>query len=115
MTTVLGERHVRADGRDKVTGSGRYTADLTLTGMLHAAFRYADHPHARILRIDTTRARALPGVFAVLTQDDVPDVRYGGFVEDRTLFATRRRPLRGRGRGRGRRAHARDRRAGGRR
>jgi CO/xanthine dehydrogenase Mo-binding subunit len=37
--------------------------------------------------IDTERARALPGVFAVLTQDDVPDVRYGGFVEDRTLFA----------------------------
>ena len=87
MTTVLGERHVRADGRDKVTGSGRYTADLTLTGMLHAAFRYADHPHARIMRVDAAQARALPGVLAVLTQDDVPDVRYGGFVEDRTLFA----------------------------
>ena len=39
------------------------------------------------MSVDTTRARALPGVFAVLTQDDVPDVRYGGFVEDRTLFA----------------------------
>ena len=51
---------VRPDGREKVTGAGRYTADLTLTGQLHAAFRYADHPHARITRIDTTRARALP-------------------------------------------------------
>jgi CO/xanthine dehydrogenase Mo-binding subunit len=80
-------RFVRADGPDKVTGSGRYTADLTLTGMLAAKFRYADHPHARITRIDTTAARAIPGVFAVLTGDDVPDVRYGPFVRDRTLFA----------------------------
>ncbi len=39
-------QYVRSDGREKVTGSGRYTADLTLTGQLHAAFRYADHPHA---------------------------------------------------------------------
>jgi CO/xanthine dehydrogenase Mo-binding subunit len=81
------ERFIRQDGKDKVTGHGRYTADLARTGMLHARFRYADHAHARIVRIDTERARALPGVFAVLTQDDVPDVRYGGFVEDRTLFA----------------------------
>src|SRR5215470_7833424 len=57
----------RQDGAEKVTGHGRYTADLTRTGMLHAAFRYADHTHARILSIDTGRARALPGVHAVLT------------------------------------------------
>jgi len=37
--------------------------------MAHAKFRYADHPHARILRIDTTKARALPGVVAVVTQE----------------------------------------------
>ena len=78
---------VRPDGREKVTGAGRYTADLTLTGQLHAAFRYADHPHARITRIDATRARALPGVIAVLTHEDVPDVLYGGMVQDRRLFA----------------------------
>ena len=78
---------VRPDGREKVTGEGRYTADLTLTGQLHAAFRYADHPHARITRIDTTRARALPGVIAVVTHEDVPDVLYGGMVKDRRLFA----------------------------
>ena len=78
---------VRPDGREKVTGVGRYTADLTATGMAHAAFRYADHPHARILRIDTTEARAVPGVVAVITQDDLPDVRFGGLVQDRTLFA----------------------------
>ena len=87
MATVIGTRQIRADGMDKVTGAGRYAADLTLTGMVHAKFRYADHSHARILRIDTTVARALPGVFAVITQDDVPDIRHGAFVQDRTLFA----------------------------
>ena len=78
---------VRQDGHEKVTGTGRYTADLTFTGQLHAAFRYADHPHARITRIDTTKARAVPGVIAVLTHEDVPDVLYGGMVKDRRLFA----------------------------
>jgi len=80
------ESFVRPDGREKVTGTGRYTADLTLTGQLHAAFRYADHPHARITRIDTAKARALPGVIAVVTHEDVPDVLYGGMVQDRRLF-----------------------------
>src|SRR5262245_9250377 len=78
---------VRPDGREKVTGTGRYTADLTFTGEAHAAFRYADHPHARIVRVDATAARALPGVLAVLTHEDVPDVLYGGMVQDRRLFA----------------------------
>src|SRR5436190_10793548 len=87
VATAAQTKFIRPDGKDKVTGLGRYTADLTMTGMLHACFRYADHAHARIRSIDTGRARALPGVFCVLTQDDVPDVRYGPFVEDRTLFA----------------------------
>ena len=88
MTTVDEPRiSRRADGHEKVTGAGRYTADLTLTGEAHAAFRYADHPHARIVRIDTSAARALPGVLAVVTHEDVPDVLYGGMVKDRRLFA----------------------------
>jgi CO/xanthine dehydrogenase Mo-binding subunit len=78
---------VRPDGKEKVTGGGRYTADLDLTGQLHARFRYADHTRARIVRIDTSRARALPGVLAVLTHEDVPDVLYGQLVKDRRLFA----------------------------
>jgi CO/xanthine dehydrogenase Mo-binding subunit len=78
---------VRQDGKEKVTGTGRYTADLSFTGMAHAKFRYADHSHAKILKIDTARARALPGVVAVVTQADLPDVRFGGFVQDRYLFA----------------------------
>jgi len=78
---------IRPDGKEKVTGTGRYTADLTFTGQAHAKFRYADHPHARILGIDTSKAEALPGVVAVVTQRDLPDVRFGGLVQDRYLFA----------------------------
>ena len=89
MTAVQQPRtqFVRPDGQEKVTGTGRYTADLTFTGEAHAAFRYADHPHARIVRVDATAARALPGVLAVVTHEEVPDVLYGGMVQDRRLFA----------------------------
>ncbi len=78
---------IRSDGKEKVMGTGRYTADLTLTGQLYAAFRYADHPHARLLRVETSKAKALPGVVAVVTHDDVPEVLYGAMVQDRYLFA----------------------------
>jgi CO/xanthine dehydrogenase Mo-binding subunit len=87
MTTSLAPTFIRQDGRDKVTGAGRYTADLTLTGMLHGAFRSAGVPHARIRRIDTARAQALPGVHKVITAADVPVTRYGPFIKDRSLFA----------------------------
>jgi CO/xanthine dehydrogenase Mo-binding subunit len=87
ITAPSPRRFVRADGPDKVTGSGRYTADLSFTGMLAAKFRYAEVAHARIVHLDVSAARAMPGVMAVLTADDVPDVRFGPFVQDRTLFA----------------------------
>ena len=80
---------IRADGPAKVTGQARYTADLVFPGLAHARLLLAGRAHARIIRLDTARARALPGVLAVLTQDDVPERRYGSFdfVLDRTLFA----------------------------
>ena len=87
MTATIAPTLIRQDGRDKVTGSGRYAADITLTGMLHGAFRIAEVPHARIRRLDSTAARALPGVHAILTAADVPEVRYGAYLKDRTLFA----------------------------
>jgi CO/xanthine dehydrogenase Mo-binding subunit len=76
-TTVIGQRFLRRDGLEKVTGEARYTADLAFTGLLHAKFVYAGRPHARIVAIDTTAAARMPGVHAVLTQADVPMVRYG--------------------------------------
>jgi CO/xanthine dehydrogenase Mo-binding subunit len=81
---------VRPDGKEKVTGVGHYTADMSVAGQLHARFRYADFTHARIVRVDASKARALVGVLAVLTHEDVPDVCYGGgpvMVKDRRLFA----------------------------
>ena len=86
MATVAKRRFIRADGPDKVTGSGRYTADMNLTGMLHAKFKFAGVSHGRITKLDTSKAEALPGVFAVATHTDVPDVLYGDFVQDRYLF-----------------------------
>ena len=51
-TTSATTTFIRPDGQEKVTGAGRYTADLSVTGVLHAKFRYADHPHAKILLIE---------------------------------------------------------------
>jgi CO/xanthine dehydrogenase Mo-binding subunit len=81
---------VRADGSAKVIGQARYTGDLAFPGLAHARLLLAGHAHARIRRLDTSRARSLPGVLAVLTAADAPARRYGSFdfVIDRTLFAT---------------------------
>lgn len=87
MTRVVGRRFIRQDGLEKVTGAARYLADLTRPGLLHGRLLLAGVPHARIRKLETRAARALPGVLAVLTQEDVPDVRYGPFVRDRTLLA----------------------------
>src|SRR5579871_295438 len=66
--SIVGQRAPRVDALDKVTGRAKYTADLKLPGLLHGAFLRSPHAHARILRIDTSRAEALPGVKAVITQ-----------------------------------------------
>jgi CO/xanthine dehydrogenase Mo-binding subunit len=80
---------IRADGQAKATGQARYTADLAFPGLAHGRLLLAGRVHARIARLDARRAREMPGVVAVLTQDDVPERRYGSFdyVLDRTLFA----------------------------
>ena len=88
MTVTDLPEFIRADGPDKVTGSGRYAADMTLTGQLVAKFKYGEVSHGRITKLDVEAARAIPGVFAVLTADDVPEVRYSYGLADRTLFAT---------------------------
>ncbi|MGL5811469.1 MAG: xanthine dehydrogenase family protein molybdopterin-binding subunit [Nocardioides sp.] len=87
VTETRPDTFIRSDGKEKVNGLGRYAADLNLTGQAYSAFRYADHPHARITRLDTAAARAIPGVYAVITHADVPENLYGGMVRDRLLFA----------------------------
>jgi carbon-monoxide dehydrogenase large subunit len=84
---VIGQPAPRADAREKVTGAARYTADTGLPGTLWARALRSPLPHARILRIDTARAEALPGVRAVLTGADVQGVLYGRRLRDIPVLA----------------------------
>ena len=65
----------RADGAEKVTGKTEYVADLKPKGMLHAKLLRSPHAHAWIKRIDTSRAKALPGVRAVVVAADIPGLK----------------------------------------
>ena len=71
---VVGTRPIRHDGADKVMGRARYAADIHLPGMLHGKILRSPHAHARIKKIDATRALALTGVEAVVTGMDLPDI-----------------------------------------
>ncbi|MFO1199279.1 MAG: xanthine dehydrogenase family protein molybdopterin-binding subunit [Burkholderiaceae bacterium] len=71
---VVGQRPVRPDGADKVTGRANFGADLKLPGMLTARVKRSPHAHARIVSIDASAALALPGVKAVVTSADFPAV-----------------------------------------
>jgi carbon-monoxide dehydrogenase large subunit len=84
---VVGASVPRPDAREKVTGRAVYTDDLRVPGMLHGALLGSPHPHARILSYDTSRARALPGVRAVLTAEDLPPVGIGPVIKDQPLLA----------------------------
>ena len=70
---VVGTRPVRHDGADKVTGKARYGADMVLPGMLYGKILRSPHAHARIVRIDTSRAEADARVKAVITAADFAD------------------------------------------
>jgi CO/xanthine dehydrogenase Mo-binding subunit len=72
----------RIDGEAKTTGAAKYTADLYVPGALQAAFVRSPYPHARIISVDTARARALAGVRAVLTGADVRGQRLGRRLQD---------------------------------
>jgi CO/xanthine dehydrogenase Mo-binding subunit len=80
------------DARERVTGRVPYTINVELPGMLHAKLLRSDSPHARIVRIDVSRARALPGVLAVLTGEDVvarSDIqpKFGPILRDQPILA----------------------------
>jgi CO/xanthine dehydrogenase Mo-binding subunit len=71
---VVGTRPVRPDGVDKVTGRANFGADMVMPGMLWGKVKRSPHAHARILSIDCDKALALPGVKAVVTRADFPDI-----------------------------------------
>ena len=85
--TMVGQSIARLEAPEKVTGAAVYTDDLTLPGMLHAAVLGSDYPHARIRSCDTTAARALPGVVAVITAHDVDMDLAGGSLRDEPFLA----------------------------
>ena len=70
---VIGTRPIRHDGLDKVTGRALYGADVRLPRMLYGRVKRSPHAHARVTRIDASKAEAMEGVFGVLTADDFPD------------------------------------------
>ncbi len=78
--SVIGTVHARPDAVEKVTGTAKFTDDLHFEGMLHAAVRRAGIAHGIVSRIDTSQAKALPGVVAVLTAEDIPGEHYHGLV-----------------------------------
>jgi len=88
VTGRVGESPRRADGPGKVRGDFLYSSDLTTEGMLWGATVRSPHPYARIVAIDTAEARAMPGVAAVLTHEDVPGQQlYGLEIQDQPVLA----------------------------
>jgi xanthine dehydrogenase D subunit len=88
ITGGVGDSPLRPDGTLKVRGEFAYASDLWHEDMLWGATLRSPHPHARITRLDTARALALPGVYAVLTHEDVPGANvYGLKHQDTPVLA----------------------------
>ncbi len=77
----IGKPTPRPEGGDKLTGKARYIHDYARPGMLHGKVKFSEHAHARILSIDISKAEALPGVHAVITGYNTPEIRLG-FMRD---------------------------------
>ncbi|MCC7072308.1 MAG: xanthine dehydrogenase family protein molybdopterin-binding subunit [Deltaproteobacteria bacterium] len=83
--SFVGKERARPDAGDKVAGRTAYIHDLTRPGMLHGKIKFSEHAHARIVNIDTSRAKRLPGVRAVITAYDTPEVRVGFLADNFAL------------------------------
>jgi CO/xanthine dehydrogenase Mo-binding subunit len=85
-SSPVGESSPRIDARDKVTGTALYADDIQFgNALLHARIKRSPHPHALIKKINTEKARALPGVKAVVTGEDFPGY-IGLYLQDRFIF-----------------------------
>jgi CO/xanthine dehydrogenase Mo-binding subunit len=70
---IVGKRHPKIDGGERVSGKAEYASDVYLPGMLYGKTLRSPHPHAKIVSIDTEKAKALPGVKAIITAKDIAD------------------------------------------
>jgi len=95
MSHTIGQRIPRHDAVLQVTGQAEYGVDLTRAGMLFAKVLRSPHPHAKILKLDTTLAESQPGVAAVITAEDVPHNRFGFTHLDQPLLAEEKVRYRG--------------------
>jgi CO/xanthine dehydrogenase Mo-binding subunit len=86
MSSSLGKSIPRSDGIAKVTGRAIYASDVQRPNALVGRLLLSDRPHARILSINTSKAVALPGVKAVVSGADTPDIRYGLIIRDRYIL-----------------------------
>src|SRR2546421_3474510 len=84
---AIGQPVPQEEGPEKVSGRALYAADLLLPGMLWGKVLRSPYPHANIVRLDTARARQVPGVHAVLTGQDLPDRRVGRLLRDIPVLA----------------------------
>lgn len=90
--TLVGKSVRRLDYETKVTGRAQYLADMSVPGMCHGKILRSPYPHARIIKIDASRALRVPGVMAVLTRDDILhdegiEPYYGPVFKDQTIVA----------------------------
>ncbi len=88
--SLIGQRIPKVDAPEKASGRTRYIDDINVPGQLHGAILRSARVHARIVRIDVSRARALPGVHAVITAADVPNQRPIGVAKDHLPLKTDR-------------------------
>ncbi len=89
MAIAVGENIRRIDATEKVTGRAIYASDLRLPGMVHAKILRSVVPHARLRRIDPSKAASIPGVLAVLTRDNlqIGAPYYGTYIKDQPVVA----------------------------
>src|SRR5262245_6973686 len=86
-TSVIGQRAPRTEGMGKVTGGARYALDMLVPGMVWGKALRSPHPYARITRIDASKARAMPGVLAVITAKDIRNALHGRRTYDLPILA----------------------------
>jgi len=84
---IVGQPLGKLEGIGKVSGQARYSGDVTLPGLIWGKALRSPLPHARIRRVDTSRAKALPGVLTVLTAQDLPDILVGRRMFDMPMLA----------------------------